>query len=110
MEWAKLMEMYDAGVITNIYNSTIHSKVMLVLAEDGTKVVVESSANCNMNPRIEQSCITVSETLFDFYDIYLHEVLSDEEARYTAKTCANLMKIDDGDLSDDERTALLGED
>ena len=37
-EWAKLMEMYDVGVITDIYKSTIHSKVMLIEAEDGTKL------------------------------------------------------------------------
>lgn len=110
MEWAKLMEMYDTGVITNIFNSTIHSKVMLIEADDGTKIVVESSANCNMNPRIEQSCVTVSDTLFEFYDVYLHEVLEDEEARYGVKKTLKLMNEDDGELTDDERTSLFGED
>lgn len=109
-EWEKLMEMYDAGIITNIYNSTIHSKVLLIHASDGTKIVIESSANCNMNPRIEQSCVTVSDKLFDFYDIYLHEVLNEEEARFVARKSFELSKQEDGDLSDTERTALLGED
>lgn len=113
-EWEKLMEMYDAGVITNIYNSVIHSKLMLIDCEDGTKIVIESSANCNMNPRIEQSCVTVSDELFKFYDVYLHGVLEDEEARYVVrKTMQTFMETKYGteaDLADDERTALIGED
>lgn len=108
-EWAKLMEMYEAGVITDIYKSTIHSKVMLIEAEDGTKLVVESSANCNMNPRIEQSCITISEKLFDFYDVYLHEVLNDAEAKYTARETMKLMNDETDKIDNDERAALLRE-
>lgn len=110
MEWKKLMEMYDAGIITNIYNSTIHSKVLLIEVDDDTKIVVESSANCNMNPRIEQSCITRNAQLFDFYDIYLHEVLSEEEARFVARKTNELRLIEDGDLSDTERSSLVGQD
>ena len=109
MEWAKLMEMYNAGVITDIYKSTIHSKIMLIEAEDGTKLVVESSANCNMNPRIEQSCITISDKLFDFYDVYLHEVLYDAEAKYTARETMKLMNDETDKIDNDERAALLRE-
>jgi len=113
-EWEKLMEMYDAGKITNIYNSAIHSKVMLIDAADGTKIVIESSANCNMNPRVEQSCITVSEELFRFYDVYLHGVLDQEEARYVArKTGEQLAKTQYGteaNLDHTERAAVLGQD
>ena len=108
------MEMYDAGYITNIYNSSIHSKVMLIEAKDGTRIVIESSANCNMNPRVEQSCVTVSDELFRFYDVYLHGILDEEEARYVGrKTAEQLTETRYGtesDLSDTERTALLGED
>lgn len=110
MEWKKLMEMYDKGIITNIFKSTIHSKVMLLEAEDGTKVVVESSANCNMNPRVEQSCVTVSDKLFDFYDVYLHEILNDEEARFVARESVKLSKDQDGEIDIDERAALEWED
>lgn len=114
MEWAKLMEMYDAGVITNIFNSSIHSKVMLIDVDDQTKIVIESSANCNMNPRVEQSCVTVSDELFRFYDTYLHGILDNEEARYVGrKTQEQLITERYGtktDLTDDERTALLGQD
>ena len=111
-EWEKLMEMYDAGVITNIYNSAIHSKVMLIDCDDGTKVVIESSANCNMNPRVEQSCVTVSEELFRFYDVYLHGVLEEEEARYVARKTVKQLNENgtDSDLTDAERAALLRED
>ena len=63
-----------------------------------------------MNPRIEQSCVTVSDALFDFYDVYLHEVLQQEEARYTARETMKMQMTKDGDLTDDERTALLGQD
>lgn len=110
MEWQKLMEMYEAGVITTIYKSSIHSKVMLCEADDGTKIVVESSANCNMNPRIEQSCVTVSDKLFDFYDVYLHEVLNDSEAKHVSKESMKLNQIPHAEISDDERAALLRED
>ncbi len=110
MEWQKLMEMYDAGIITNIYKSTIHSKVMLILADDGTKIVIESSANCNMNPRIEQSCVSVSDKLFDFYDIYLHEILNDEEARYVVRESVKLDNVKDGEIDSYERSSLFRED
>lgn len=45
-----------------------HSKVTLCAnhAED-YYVVVESSANVNTNPRIEQACVTRSRELFEFY-------------------------------------------
>ena len=113
-EWEKLMEMYDAGIITNIYNSAIHSKVMLIDCEDGTKVVIESSANCNMNPRIEQSCVTVSEELFRFYDVYLHGVLDAEEARYVCRKTAEQLRQSkygtEAEITDDERSALFGQD
>ena len=113
-EWEKLMEMYDAGVITNIYNSAIHSKVMLIDVDDDTKIVIESSANCNMNPRIEQSCVTVSSELFRFYDVYLHGVLDEEEARYVGrKTHEMLIEKKYGtesDLNDDERAAIERQD
>ena len=45
-----------------------HSKVTLCANHaEGYYVVVESSANVNTNPRIEQSCVTRSRELFEFY-------------------------------------------
>lgn len=45
-----------------------HSKVTLALNEQqGYAVVVESSANVNTNPRIEQACVTRSRELLEFY-------------------------------------------
>ena len=45
-----------------------HSKVTLCANYDEDYyVVVESSANVNTNPRIEQACVTRSKALFEFY-------------------------------------------
>lgn len=43
-----------------------HSKVMLVRG-GGRHLVIESSANVNTNPRIEQTAVHASAELFDFY-------------------------------------------
>lgn len=107
MEWKKLMEIYDSGGISAVYKSTIHSKLLLMEADDGTKLVIESSANCNMNPRVEQSCVTVSEKLYDFYFTYLHEMFDEEQARRTARETLKLPL--DEYISDSERLAEVGE-
>ena len=108
MEWKKLMEIYDSGGISAVYKSTIHSKLLLMEADDGTKLVIESSANCNMNPRVEQSCVTVSEKLYDFYFTYLHEMFDEEQARRTARE--TLKFPNDEYISDSERLAEVGQD
>ena len=107
MEWKKLMEIYDSGGISAVYKSTIHSKLLLMEADDGTKLVIESSANCNMNPRVEQSCVTVSEKLYDFYFTYLHEMFDEEQARRTVRETLKLPF--DEYISDSERTSEVGE-
>ena len=107
MEWKKLMEIYDSGGISAVYKSTIHSKLLLMEADDGTKLVIESSANCNMNPRVEQSCVTVSEKLYDFYFTYLHEMFDEEQARRTVRETIKLPF--DEYISDSERTSEVGE-
>lgn len=75
-EWEKLEEMRERGIISRIFSEKIHSKLMLMEASDGTKIVLESSANCKMNPRVEQSIITVSDKLHDFYQEYFHEMFN----------------------------------
>ena len=107
MEWKKLMEIYDSGGISAVYKSTIHSKLLLMEADDGTKLVIESSANCNMNPRVEQSCVTVSEKLYDFYFTYLHEMFDEEQARRKVRETLKLPL--DEYISDSERLAEVGE-
>lgn len=79
MEWKKLMEMYDGGLIRNLYRSEIHSKFILIETSGDERIVVESSANCNMNPRVEQSVVTVSKELYDFYDNYFSELFEMEK-------------------------------
>lgn len=108
MEWEKLLEMYDRGFVKNIFKSTIHSKLLLMEAEDGTKLVIESSANCNMNPRVEQSVVTVSEKLFDFYWVYMHEMFDEEEARYMHRETVKLEE--DEYVDNNEGATLFGED
>lgn len=45
-----------------------HSKITLARNDaESYRLVIESSANVNTNPRIEQSAITRSAALFDFY-------------------------------------------
>lgn len=82
-EWEKLKELEERGVVNAVFQSTIHAKILLMEATDGTKIVIESSANCNMNPRIEQSCVTVSEKLFDFYWVYIHNQFDEDLQRKT---------------------------
>lgn len=52
-----------------LVTSKNHSKVALVYGRDYT-AVVESSANVNTNPRTEQTCVTVSRELADFYKAF----------------------------------------
>lgn len=62
-----------ALVMADLYGCRVvvgknHSKVMLMAnAEDGYYLVSEISANINTNPRIEQTCITASRELYEFY-------------------------------------------
>ena len=53
-----------------------------MLIDTGTeKIVVEGSANCNMNPRVEQSVVTVSSKLYDFYRQYMDDLFSVEDGK-----------------------------
>ena len=113
MEWAKLLELQEKGIVTNVYKSTIHSKLLLMEADDGTHLVIESSANCNMNPRVEQSCVTISDKLFDFYWVYLHEMFDEELARLSAKDALPDLMTDTedyGNIDINEGPTLFGED
>jgi len=53
-----------------------HSKVMLAALKSGAKIVVESSANINTNPRTEQTAITRCAPLFDYYKDFFDRVKS----------------------------------
>lgn len=73
VEWGKLMRMQEEGIVKRLVSSTIHCK--LILCDTGTdKIVVETSSNFNMNPRLEQGCVTINDGLFDFYDGYLSRI------------------------------------
>lgn len=91
-EWKKLMEYYDEGIIRNLYSSAIHSKLLLIEVEPGGDcIVVESSANCNKNPRVEQSVVTLSRPLYEFYYNYMMELFEKELWKRTTK---DLMKLE----------------
>lgn len=79
-EWEKLESFKNEGFLKELYHAPIHSKLMLIDAGI-EKVVVEGSANCNMNPRVEQSVVTVSEHLYAFYTNYFHDLFLVEDAK-----------------------------
>lgn len=107
MEWKKLNELYDSGLIKNLYCSTIHSKLILLEISDDEHIVVESSANCNMNPRIEQSVVTVSSELYHFYDDYFREIFEQEKLGEAVRDLAKLeLKTE---IDDEEGDILQGE-
>lgn len=63
-----------AGRVATFRN---HSKVMLLANRDtGRRMVVESSANLNTNPRAEQTAVTADAGLFNFYRAYFDGVRS----------------------------------
>lgn len=65
-----------------------HSKVMIGSApEAGTYFAIESSANINTNPRIEQTAIHMDRDLHDFY-VEFFDGLKDIDARSKLKTAA----------------------
>lgn len=88
-EWALLEELQRRGVF-RCSLAHIHAKVLLCEAND--KIVVEGSANCNMNPRIEQACVTVSETLYSSYLAYFRKMTVEDTVRGWAKEMAKEVK------------------
>ena len=115
MEWKKILELEERGIINAVYKSTIHSKLLLMEAQDGTKLVIESSANCNMNPRVEQSCVTISEKLFDFYWVYIHDMFEEDQARAVVRAEVEEMKEEASgnearNVDIDEGITIFGED
>ena len=106
-EWEKLTEMYNDRLIRNLYRDTIHSKLILLEISDDEHIVVESSANCNMNPRIEQSVVTVSSELYHFYDDYFREIFEQEKLGEAVRDLAKLeLKTE---IDDEESDILQGE-
>jgi hypothetical protein len=63
-----------------------HSKVTLVEnVADGYRCVIESSANVNTNPRIEQSAIHCDDDLHAFYREFFHGIKSIDRASRQAR-------------------------
>lgn len=65
------------GRVARIRN---HSKLMAFFGERFSGVI-ESSANVDTNPRIEQTCITIDKGLAEFYKAFFDEMI-DYDGRY----------------------------
>lgn len=74
VEWAMLERLKEKDVVQGLVCSTIHSKIILC-ETDTHKIVVETSSNFNMNPRVEQGCITINDDLYDFYRNYFEKII-----------------------------------
>ena len=77
-QFMKMSELYGCRLVV----AKNHSKVTLCSVDD-YKVVVESSANVNTNPRIEQSCLHNSSELHAFYLEFFSGVNSIDKASKT---------------------------
>lgn len=89
--WSLLNEKRGCGVFGSVSSATIHSKVLLVDC-GSAKVVVESSANCNMNARVENACVTVSESLYCSFLAYFRKMAFEQEMRSAAREVAKELK------------------
>lgn len=71
-ETDKLYRLQAKGEPVNVRIARNHAKIILACNEDDSAYyTLESSANVNTNPRIEQSCLTRNRDLFEFYrDFY----------------------------------------
>lgn len=103
-EWAKLQQMQDKELVRGLYSSNIHSKFILADDGNGMKAVCESSANCNMNPRIEQTVMTFDAGLYDFYDKYYHNLFIQEEIISSAMEFKQLFTKEPEVRKDDEHS------
>lgn len=63
-----------------------------------------------MNPRVEQSCITRSDRLHEFYTEYLHEIIEDEEKVDIRKEVVKIRKNKNDKISDIAGASLFWED
>ena len=57
-----------------------HAKLMAFIGERFSGVI-ESSANVDTNPRIEQTCITIHKELAEFYKAFFDQ-MKDYDGRY----------------------------
>lgn len=77
-QYTKMCELYGCRLIV----AKNHSKITL-LAQDDYKIVIESSANVNTNPRIEQSAMHHNPELHAFYLEFFSGIKSIDKASKT---------------------------
>lgn len=107
-EWKALVKLRDKGTIARLFTGRIHAKIILARAASGEEIVVETSANANMNPRCEQSSVSVSRELFDFYKSYFDVKFGEYVRKQSAKELTFERLDYEADYS--EGTALFGQD
>lgn len=96
-------EMARLQKVVQIYGGRLvvarnHSKVMLCANESiGFYAVVESSANVNTNPRIEQAAIHTSHDLYAFYREFFDGLVSIHGERDTGRVRAHARSVAAGD-------------
>ena len=72
-------------MLKTLYTGKIHAKLILAEACSGERIVVESSANANMNPRCEQSVVSVSPELHEFSEATLKRNLTSTSEKNAAR-------------------------
>lgn len=73
-EYLRVRQLEKSGNATVIVARN-HSKVMIGSApERDWYFAIESSANVNTNPRIEQTAIHMDKQLHDFYDVFFNDI------------------------------------
>ena len=76
IEWEMLKSMYSRheglGGYAVFRN---HSKIYAGIG-DKFAFGIQSSANINTNPRIEQACITIDRGIYDFYKEYFDGIIT----------------------------------
>lgn len=79
-----------------------HSKMILITLEDGRKFTIETSANFNKNPKMEQFRISADADLFTFY----HRIFDEIRVKTTRSTIRRLDSYDCKSVKDLEMKSL----
>lgn len=75
VEWAMMKEMFERHQCGRIAVARNHSKIFAGCGKDFS-FAIETSANINTNPRIENGCITIGSGAFEFYKAFFDGIES----------------------------------
>lgn len=78
IEWGMMMKVQNKfGGRVQLYSVKNHAKIIAARG-DKFPFAVESSANCNTNPRYEHACITIDGELVEFYIGFFKDIIKGE--------------------------------